>query len=67
MRFSSLLLTFALAAAPFTLAHAAPKSAKVEAPSFADTPAHFELVKPEANYIKRVEMIPMRDGVKLYT
>jgi putative CocE/NonD family hydrolase len=67
LRFSSLLLTFALTATPLSLAHAAPKSAKVEAPSFADTPAHFELVKPEANYIKRVEMIPMRDGVKLYT
>jgi len=32
-----------------------------------DVPAKF--VKPEANndYIKRVEMVPMRDGVKLYT
>jgi putative CocE/NonD family hydrolase len=32
-----------------------------------DTPAKF--VKPDADndYVKRVEMIPMRDGVKLYT
>ena len=32
-----------------------------------DIPAHF--VQPDAgfDYIKRVEMIPMRDGVKLYT
>jgi len=26
-----------------------------------------EYAKPEADYIKRVEMVPMRDGVKLYT
>jgi uncharacterized protein len=30
-------------------------------------PAHEPTLKPEADYIKRVEMIPMRDGVKLYT
>ena len=43
-------------------------------PSFAqskdaenDIPAKFDPPKTEYNYVKRVEMIPMRDGVKLYT
>ncbi|MFX8910746.1 CocE/NonD family hydrolase, partial [Acinetobacter baumannii] len=58
------------AAAPAALA--APKPAKdqvagASATLPSDIPAKFELVKPEADYIKRVEMIPMRDGVKLYT
>ena len=29
--------------------------------------APFEAPKPDFDYIKRVEMVPMRDGVKLYT
>jgi putative CocE/NonD family hydrolase len=43
-------------------------------PSFAqgksgesDIPAEFKAPKADYNYTKRVEMIPMRDGVKLYT
>ena len=43
-------------------------------PSFAqnkpvesDIPSVFKAPKAEYNYTKRVEMIPMRDGVKLYT
>src|SRR4051794_38308196 len=32
-----------------------------------DIPAKFEAPADAADYIKRVEMIPMRDGVKLYT
>ncbi len=38
-------------------------------PSFTvpPAPAPEPTLKPEADYIKRVEMIPMRDGVKLYT
>ncbi len=33
-----------------------------------DIPASFKApAPPEADYVKRVEMIPMRDGVKLYT
>ena len=32
-----------------------------------DIPVAFDPAKPAADYIKRVEMIPMRDGVKLYT
>ena len=48
--------------------------ASVTARSFAqtppltpDVPAHFDAVAAAADYVKRVEMIPMRDGVKLYT
>jgi uncharacterized protein len=32
-----------------------------------DIPAKFEAPKAGYDYVKRVEMIPMRDGVKLYT
>jgi putative CocE/NonD family hydrolase len=49
--------------------------AALSAPSHAQTPAmapdipaaKFEATIPGADYIKRVEMIPMRDGVRLYT
>jgi uncharacterized protein len=48
--------------------------ALVSLPSFAqgkssesDIPAEFKAPKSDYDYIKRVEMIPMRDGVKLYT
>jgi len=34
---------------------------------FNDVPAEFKAVVAEKDFIKRVEMIPMRDGVKLYT
>jgi len=36
-------------------------------PKDSDVPAAFNPPKPSYNYTKRVEMIPMRDGVKLYT
>ena len=43
-------------------------------PSFAQTnskdpdiPAEFKASKSDYNYVKRVEMVPMRDGIKLYT
>ncbi len=36
-------------------------------PMTPDAVAHYEEIRPEADYIKRVAMIPMRDGVKLYT
>ena len=32
-----------------------------------DIPAKFTAPKTDYDYVKRVEMIPMRDGVKLYT
>jgi uncharacterized protein len=36
-------------------------------PMTPDTVASYDSIRPEADYIKRVAMIPMRDGVKLYT
>jgi len=36
-------------------------------PSESDTPADFKAPTSSYDYTKRVEMIPMRDGVKLYT
>lgn len=47
----------------------------LHAPSGAQTPAmapdipasRFDVTVPGADYVKKVEMIPMRDGVKLYT
>ncbi|ESQ82646.1 hypothetical protein AEAC466_16020 [Asticcacaulis sp. AC466] len=72
--------TLVSAAALISLAFAAPTFAK---PKPADTPAviangpvtpmtpdmmpRYDSIRPDADYIKRVEMIPMRDGVKLYT
>ena len=32
-----------------------------------DGVATYNEIRPEADYIKRIVMIPMRDGVKLYT
>ena len=32
-----------------------------------DVVASYDLIRPDADFIKRVVMIPMRDGVKLYT
>ena len=32
-----------------------------------DVVASYDSVRPDADYIKRVVMVPMRDGVKLYT
>ena len=36
-------------------------------PMTPDVVAKYEAVRPEADFVKRVAMIPMRDGVKLYT
>ena len=47
---------------------AQPKDAAVRAEAAGgDIPAKFTPPPAEADYVKRVEMIPMRDGVKLYT
>lgn len=59
------LLPVALAA--FTsLAFAQQGSGKLEV-MVPDDVASYDHVRPNADYIKRVEMIPMRDGTKLYT
>jgi hypothetical protein len=42
----------------------APPSVTAMTPDVVD---HYETILPNADYIKRVVMIPMRDGVKLYT
>src|SRR4249919_3113995 len=56
---ASLLPLLALAAAP-------PPAAPVT-PMTPDVVAKYDPVLPEADYIKRVAMVPMRDGTKLYT
>ena len=47
------------------LAAAAPPAAVT--PMTPDVVARYDPVLPEADYIKRVAMVPMRDGTKLYT
>ena len=42
-------------------------SATKVTPMTPDVVASYDSVRPEADYVKRVEMVPMRDGVKLYT
>src|SRR5690348_14987277 len=41
--------------------------AQQTAPLTPDVPATFDVPASGYDYVKRVEMIPMRDGVKLYT
>jgi len=62
-RFSLMFSVFALAAT-VSLATASFADQVVE---FNDVPDDFKPVLAEKDFIKRVEMIPMRDGVKLYT
>ena len=69
--------TFACAAALLSLGVAAPVVAKPKpvtpqavaptTPMTADVSPAYDNTFPDADYIKRVAMIPMRDGVKLYT
>ena len=42
-------------------------TAQTVTPMTVDGVDKYESVRPEADFIKRVEMVPMRDGVKLYT
>src|ERR1700683_3012360 len=55
----------ALLAAPPVLG-GTPSSLAVT-PMTPDGVSSYDEVRPQADYVKRVEMIPMRDGVKLYT
>ena len=69
MTVRSLAARAALACAALTLA-AAPAAARAPAktdPMTPDIPAKFTAPTAHYDYVKRVEMIPMRDGVKLYT
>ncbi len=58
LRIAALLLPLA------TLAAAPPQPVTPMTP---DVVASYDQVRPEADFIKRVVMVPMRDGVKLYT
>ncbi|MBC7686453.1 MAG: hypothetical protein H7176_14655, partial [Bdellovibrionales bacterium] len=59
---------------PFTLSFLPLMFAALHAPLSAQTPPmapdipaeKFETTMPNADYVKRVVMVPMRDGVKLY-
>lgn len=60
------------ALAPLALAIATALSAAQPAPAPTDTMANeqvaeYDWVRPEADYVRRVEMVPMRDGKKLFT
>src|SRR5215468_125442 len=58
----------ALAAATLALLPNRIAAQQKVAPITPDIPAKFDAPTPaDADYVKRVEMIPMRDGVKLYT
>src|SRR5271154_65786 len=65
MRPMTLISRSALLAAAVTLA-SLPSYAQGK-PNESDIPPNFEAPTSSYNYTKRVEMIPMRDGVKLYT
>ena len=63
-----LLMGVALAGAMALPAYAAPsKDTVMVANAGGDIPATFTKPEMGSDYVKRVEMIPMRDGVKLYT
>jgi len=42
-------------------------AAQTVTPMTPDVFDHYDEIRPDADFVKRVEMIPMRDGVKLYT
>jgi predicted acyl esterase len=57
------LLSMLLAAA----AAAAAEAASAVSPMTPDVVASYDETRPHANFVKRAVMVPMRDGVKLYT
>ncbi len=59
---------FALAFLPLAFISVTPAGAQEKyTPMTPDIPEHFTPPRTDYNYTKRVVMIPMRDGVKLYT
>jgi putative CocE/NonD family hydrolase len=63
-------LTTALCVVAFAIGSGAVAEAATPGPVTPMTPdvvGSYDEVRPQADYIKRVVMIPMRDGVKLYT
>jgi putative CocE/NonD family hydrolase len=63
---AKLTCAMSLMAASATLA-VTPQAIPEITPMTPDVVSNYEQVRPEADFIKRVAMIPMRDGVKLYT
>jgi putative CocE/NonD family hydrolase len=59
-------LLYAAVLAPFA-ATAAPDTTRVVTPMTPDVLDAYDVVRPSADFTKRVEMLPMRDGIKLYT
>jgi predicted acyl esterase len=53
--------------AAFTLAFLAAVAVAQTQPMTPDIPPKFEPPRTNYDYVKRVEMVPMRDGVTLYT
>jgi predicted acyl esterase len=62
-----LLLAAASAAFVSLCLNAVAEPSPVTAPMTADIPAKFDFPTESYDYVKRTAMIPMRDGVKLYT
>jgi putative CocE/NonD family hydrolase len=60
----SAVATLSLILASSTMAAAPPTTVTPMTP---DGVASYDPVRPEADFVKRVAMVPMRDGVKLYT
>jgi uncharacterized protein len=63
---AAVFLSLLLVADPTHAAATAQAAPKVT-PMTPDVVESYDSVRPEADYVKRVVMIPMRDGVKLYT
>ena len=61
------LLRTAASLLPLLAMAAAPPAAAPVTPMTPDVVAKYDPVLPEADYVKRVAMVPMRDGTKLYT
>ncbi len=64
---SVVIALFALSLEGSAVAATMPQAPPEPTPMTPDVVAHYEAVRPQADYVKRVEMVPMRDGVKLYT
>lgn len=63
LRHTAILLLLAAS----TVSASEPSSAARVTPMTPDVVAAYDVVRPQADFIKRVAMVPMRDGVKLYT
>ena len=55
-----------LVALPWAVA-ATSQGTSVVTPMTPDGVASYDEIRPQADYVKRIAMVPMRDGVKLYT